>query len=519
MRLSVRAILATLAAGTVAWACSKSTEPSTNTISVTPAASFTFHAINDQVTLNAKLLDKNGDSVPGTRFNWSSSNTSVATVSAFGVLIAKANGTATVTVSGGGTSKDVPVTVAQTPVAAAKTGDDQLAAQGSVLTQPITVILADSAGFPVTGETVSFSIMTGGGSVSPANPVSDASGHAKTTWTMGSGSTIQTVSATVNGTNVAVFTGNSVPPTKPGFQIMLVNAGPPFSPAVQTAFDSAIAFWQRAIVGDLYDTTGFSIPAGACFNSTTLGPFTLDDVVIVAVFDSIDGHGKILGASSPCVAQRAAGSAPTFAGAMKFDTADVADLVASGLLNQVIRHEMGHVLGFGTFWGNLGCLQNAVPPTSQDTYFSCPLARAYFDSIGGTTYTQGLKVPVENCGAGAPPGCGQGTQNGHWRENYTNDGAPHQGQPLFGTELMSGYLNPGVPNPVSKVTLASLADLGYTVNINAAETFTTTFAAPPQSLAQALGLPQPLVSLGNDIANLPLIRQYHTRAHGRIVAQ
>lgn len=296
MRLSVRAILATLAAGTVAWACSKSTEPSTNTIAVTPAASFTFHAINDQVTLGAKLFDKNGDSVPNTRFTWSSSNSTVATVSAFGVLVAKANGTTTVTVSGGGASKDIPVVVSQTPVATAKSGDDQLGNQGSPLAQQVMVVLTDSAGFPVTGVTVTFSITTGGGNVSPAAPVTDASGHAKTTWTMGSASTIQTVSASVNGTNVAVFTGNSVPPPKPGFQIMLVNAGPPFSPAVQTAFDSAIAFWQRAIVGDLYDTTGFSIPSGACFNSNTLGPFTLDDVVIVAVFDSIDGQGKILGA-------------------------------------------------------------------------------------------------------------------------------------------------------------------------------------------------------------------------------
>ena len=35
---------------------------------------------------------------------------------------------------------------------------------------------------------------------------------------------------------------------------------------------------------------------------------------------------------------------------MSFDTADLARMEADGSLTDVILHEMGHVLGFGTLW-------------------------------------------------------------------------------------------------------------------------------------------------------------------------
>ena len=60
-------------------------------------------------------------------------------------------------------------------------------------------------------------------------------------------------------------------------------------------------------------------------------------------------------------------------------------------------------------------------------------------------------VPVENTG-------GPGTADGHWRET------------VFRNELMSGFIDePG--NPLSRVTAASLGDLGYEVDIDAAEPY------------------------------------------------
>ena len=43
-------------------------------------------------------------------------------------------------------------------------------------------------------------------------------------------------------------------------------------------------------------------------------------------------------------------------GLMKFDTADLDVLESGGLLQAVILHEMGHVLGFGTIWSDLNLL-------------------------------------------------------------------------------------------------------------------------------------------------------------------
>ena len=49
--------------------------------------------------------------------------------------------------------------------------------------------------------------------------------------------------------------------------------------------------------------------------------------------------------ATPCNPVRA-GSLLIIRGIMKFDTADVAGLLAQGLFDEVVMHEMGHVLGF-----------------------------------------------------------------------------------------------------------------------------------------------------------------------------
>ena len=60
-------------------------------------------------------------------------------------------------------------------------------------------------------------------------------------------------------------------------------------------------------------------------------------------------------------------------------------------------------------------------------------------------------VPVENTGR-------PGTRNAHWRET------------IFLNELMSGFIAE-IGNPLSRMTVGSLQDLGYIVNIDAAEAY------------------------------------------------
>src|SRR5262245_48627593 len=137
---------------------------------------------------------------------------------------------------------------------------------------------------------------------------------------------------------------------------------------------------------------------------------------------------------------------------MQFDTADLAQLEANGGLYYTVLHEMGHVLGIGTIWQQRGLVSGAG---TSNPLFTGANAVAAYNSVFGTAVTG---VPLENSG-------GAGTRDSHWRES------------VFGNEVMTGYLNNGV-NPLSRVTIASLADLGYQVNMAAADAYT-----PPGGVA------------------------------------
>ena len=138
---------------------------------------------------------------------------------------------------------------------------------------------------------------------------------------------------------------------------------------------------------------------------------------------------------------------------MEFDEDDLERIERSGDLDDLILHEMGHVLGIGLIWEELGLLRNpASEAEAPDTHFVGPLAIEAFDEAGGTSYS-GAKVPVENTG-------GPGTRNGHWRHG------------VFGMELMIGYAdNTAARSPLSAITAQSLADLGYAVDAAAADPY------------------------------------------------
>jgi hypothetical protein len=71
--------------------------------------------IGQSVQLTAVVLDASGNPITNPSVKWTSSNTSVATVSATGLVAAVALGTATVTATSGNVSKDATVAVSSTP--------------------------------------------------------------------------------------------------------------------------------------------------------------------------------------------------------------------------------------------------------------------------------------------------------------------------------------------------------------------------------------------------------------------
>ena len=227
-----------------------------------------------------------------------------------------------------------------------------------------------------------------------------------------------------------------------GFSITLNLTG--LSVVQQQIFLQAAARWSQAIIGDL---------ANATYNGVVV-----DDVLIDASAVAIDGPGAILGQAGPDAFR--AGSFLPYHGVMEFDSADLAELQAEGTLLSVILHEMGHVLGIGTIWDNKGFLVGAGSGNSR---FTGPGATAAYNQLYGVSATG---IPLENTGGG-------GTADSHWRET------------VFGNELMTGYANPG-NNPMSVVTIASLGDLGYVVNLGAAESFVPTAAQKAAAAALAI---------------------------------
>ena len=145
---------------------------------------------------------------------------------------------------------------------------------------------------------------------------------------------------------------------------------------------------------------------------------------------------------------RTTGSQLPYTGVMRFDSADLAAMGANGTLTNVILHEMGHVLGIGTLWDTKNLLNITDP--ADPKYTGINGLREYRTLVGDPAATG---VPVENTG-------GAGTADSHWRET------------VFKTELMTGYAErPGVSMPISRMTVGSLQDLGYTVNYAAADPY------------------------------------------------
>ena len=138
--------------------------------------------------------------------------------------------------------------------------------------------------------------------------------------------------------------------------------------AQQALFTNAAARLSAIITGDIPDInlTDFDVTrACGLFGLPTLNE-TVDDVVIYRVGPEHRRRGKDPGQAGPCGFRSAASGYLTTVGVMEFDAADIERLAANGTLQDVITHEMLHVLGIGTLWSDRRLLQ--AEGTSSVTY-------------------------------------------------------------------------------------------------------------------------------------------------------
>ena len=254
------------------------------------------------------------------------------------------------------------------------------------------------------------------------------------------------------------------------------------SASQRAAFESARARWM-AILADT-ELPDMPVPEGVVRCRSSIRTYeetvsVIDDLMISAAVVEIDGDYGTIASAGPCGFRD--GSQLPYYGIMQFDAADLDWMETQGRLEAVILHEMGHVLGIGTLWRRLGRLRNPSLQAGRevDTYLPLPLAIRAFDQVGGAGYTAGGKVPVEN--AGTRPG----TDDGHWRKS------------VFGNELMNPNVEPVMP--LSAVTIASLADLGYTVRMNLADAYRLPGAAALRAHQRRA------IHLGDDVLRLPIV--------------
>lgn len=202
----------------------------------------------------------------------------------------------------------------------------------------------------------------------------------------------------------------------------------------KAAFAAAADRWSEVIVGDL--------------PPVIIDGEQIDDVLIEAEGVAIDGPGKILGQAGPTHLRPTSAGAAAFIpakGIMSFDKADLSAMESDGTLKDVITHEMGHVLGIGTIWTRKKLLKGAG---GQNPTFTGRSAMTEYGKLKGAKATA---VPVENTG-------GVGTRDSHWRET------------IFKNELMTGFVGEK-GNPLSRLTIGSLQDLGYVVDLSKAEKY------------------------------------------------
>ena len=340
-------------------------------------------------------------------------------------------------------------------------GNGQAAFGGTQLPALLSVQLRDQFGNGIPSKEVTFLVTGGRGTIAPGSVMTDAEGNAGgITWRLGKSAVPQIGIVSADGPFTTV-TANVA--TAFNVDVRFFGPAPPVEAAA--AFLDAAARVKATIVGDIPDVdfptlrNNAGVDIGGCGASGIVVNEIVDDVLIYASVVSIDGVGKILASATPCVIRSQSRMASI--GVIRFDVEDIGGLIETGRLGDVVLHEMLHVVGFGTVWSDSrrpGGVLLTGGGTDNPRYTGS-LGISACSGAGGTGACGG-GVAVE----GLP--FGPGTADSHWRES------------IFDGELMTGFVEqPGIPMPFSAITIESLADAGYFVNLFAGDQYLVPLSA------------------------------------------
>lgn len=189
-------------------------------------------------------------------------------------------------------------------------------------------------------------------------------------------------------------------------------------------------------------------------------------IVVMVKVKKLDNIGGTLAQAGPCILESR--SLTPKVGMVEIDSSDVAWLLRFGRLEQVVTHEMGHVFGLGTLWQPF----NLVRRRNSN----------YMGKVGN--------MESEASGFSSPAKVDQLQEfGGHWQEE------------TYGDELMTSFLS-GTDQPLSRMTLGSLQDMGYTVDMSQADAFVMT-KVKRRHLRGTQAIPD---QYGNDIMSTDMIQ-------------
>jgi len=224
-------------------------------------------------------------------------------------------------------------------------------------------------------------------------------------------------------------------PIHGNFDLVINFQGSGFTQEIKDAFTSAENFWESRILG-------YRDPELAQITS-----LTIDASVPV-----IDGLGGVLGQAGATHALFWTNFVTPTAGLMKFDNADANNLLGQSVFDDVVLHEMAHVMGFSNSLWRLNSEHTGITSTTDTTYTGDRGLSTYRDEFDMTA----KHVPVEDSH-------GSGTAYSHWDEELFANHRANTGNSR-NPELMTGFLDV-LPPQISDTTVASFGDIGYATDV------------------------------------------------------